>query len=547
MERYGSPVSDLVIGRAYEFTVDLSRYRYVLERSAAASAAIGTEIKKARDLKQKKLNLTVRTILSGSALAWGTDAKAEYLVEVDVEKLAPPMNDQLDRDLVAWTDYLDGRRTLGQISELFRAAHVSIPIVAMRSGCAQVALSIWDDAGLRPLDHVVYTVSVAEPDACGVGGQAMVSAGFSTLLEALPHPDFPPSRADAAIHIFELPGTRAPDKALALLVDATPLAKNEPPAVFVWGLQEVLSQYVSDPGKLLVKIDEARKTKDYSKAAKELQEKLFTPPFGRQGDDAMAALQRIVREAKRDPLILVRITSSQGKLVYLPLSLLSVKDGPLSGRRISVVHPSPEPSSALLPSCVNPWTFAVPRILDQHQGDVILEPDGSWISSHRQPTLGDLRTYFGEQKPPVKPSPNGEGLLLLAHQAKGNLWFEREADRIGTTALKRQFPPGSVAILSACSAASPDGDNDAWLNRMSSQGIHTIFASPFPVPLEYGVQLTRRFIHAVRLAQEKHETPTVASLFTKASDEAADNLKVVSKDIRHEFVLIGDHDIRLCK
>ncbi len=548
MERYGSPVSDLAAGQAYDFTVDLSRYRYVLEHSAAASVAVGTEIKKARDLKLKKIKLIARPILSGSALAWGAGANPEYPLEVDVDKLAPPTKEQLDRDLVTWTDYLDGRMTLSQISELFRGARLSIPMVAKGKGCAQVALSIWDEAGIRPLDHVVYTVSVAELDACGIGAQAMVGAGFSTLLEALPHPDFPPSQADAAIHIFELPGNRGQEKALALLVDATPLAKNEPPAVYAWGLETSISQYVSDPRGLLLLIEDARRAKDYSKAAKELQAKVFTASYGDEADKAMAALQRIVREAKMEPLILARITSLQGKPVYLPLSLLSSGKGSLSARRITVVHPSPEPSSVLVPSCVNPWTFAVPRILDEHPGDVIMEPDDTWISTQRRATLADLRTYFGEQKPPAaKPSPNGEGLLLLAHQAKGHLWFDSEADRIGITELKRQFPPGSVAILSACSAASPDGNNDEWLNKMNSRGVHTIFASPFPIPLEYGVQLTRKFIHAVRLAQERQETPTVASLFTKASNEAANDLKGVSKDIRYEFVLIGDHDIRVCK
>lgn len=543
-ESDGLPVSDLAVDQAYRFIIDLSRYQYILKGSAAASTALGSEIKKARLMNRKKITLTVRPILAGSALEWRPDARSEYYLEVDVEKLAPPTNEQLERDLIEWTDHLSGQKKLNDISELFRAAHLSIPMLAKNNGCAHVALSIWDEAGTRPLDHVVHTVSVGEKDACGIGVQSTVSAGFSTLLETLPNPGYPPTPAEAALHIFELPGSNISAKAIALFVDAT----NKPPAVYSWSLETSIGRYVSEPDQLLRMIGEARTTKDYSNVAKELQAKIFTAVSGSEATHAMAALKRIVDESKTDPVILARITSVRGTPVYLPLSLLSSANPPLLARRINVVHPSPEPSPVLTPTCVKPWTFAVPRTLSQHIGDVVMEPDNSWINDHRQGTLSELRTYFGEPSPSLaKPSLNGEGLLLLAHQANGNLWFGMQTDRVGLTDLKKQFSPGSVAILSACSAANPDGDNDMWINKMSRLGVDTIFASPFPIPLKYGVKFTRRFIHAVRVAQEKNEATTIASLFIKASNDAADDLNGLSKDIQYEFVLIGDHDIRLCK
>jgi hypothetical protein len=400
------------------------------------------------------------------------------------------------------------------------------------------------------LDHIVYTVSVGARDACGVGPQALVTAGFSTLLEALPNPDSPPSRADAAIHVFELPGnyamTRA--RAMVLFVDATPLERGQAPTVYSWVLETSISDYVSNHNGLFFQIRAARKTQDYSKVANELKERLFSAATGVGAANAFIALQRIAREAKREPLILARITSLNGKLAFLPLSLLAGGEKPLLARPLTVVHPSPDPASPLTPSCVKPWTFGVPTNLAPKKVEIIDEPDRSWISKHRRGTHSDLNAYLSPPDPlPATGSPVAEGLLLLAHQDDGYLWYDDETDRIPFTRLKRRFPPGSVAILSACSTANPKGDNMAWLEKMSENGIDTIFASPFPVPLPYGVELTRRFIGAMHEAQDSQESPTVASLVLQASNDAAQHAVGVSKDIRHEFVLIGDHDVRLCK
>jgi hypothetical protein len=549
MGKHGLQAEELEVGQAYDVNLDLSRYQY-LPRSAPAGLTFTAEIKKQRELGRKKLTLVVRTILSGQALEFRPGVREDFAVEVDVEKLAPPTDDQLNEDSLIWKAYLDRRITLDQISELFRAAQISVPLVAKRKGCSQVAFSIWNETGRVPLDHVVYSVSVAEPDACGIGSHATVTAGFSTLLESLPNPNFPATPTDAAIHIFELPGRHATDKALAILVDGAPTAKNEPVSVYRWGLRESLSKYMSDPAKFLVRILEARRIKDYSRAARELQSKLFTSPYPNEGEIALAAFQRIVRDTKNSPRILARITSLERNPVYVPLSILSVKDGPLSGRQITVIHQSPIAPSVAQPPCVRPWTFAVPTNLGKHQGPVILEPDSTWIENRRHRTVANLQSYLDAQEPPETPSRDGEGLLLLAHQGNGYIWYdEEEGDRLGISDLKRTFAPGSVAVLSACAVAKPDGDNDAWLNTLNSLGIHTIFASPFPVDLEYGVQLSRAFIRSVRVAQEGQRSPTVASLFAQASDEAAKNLtnKNISPDIRHEFVLIGDHDVQLCK
>jgi ABC-type branched-subunit amino acid transport system substrate-binding protein len=548
MERGGLPVRDIVAGESYEFNLELARYQYEIEWSAGAAAAVTGAVKKAREQNRTKITFIVRPVLAGSALRWRSGTRAEYEFEVDIAKLEPPSDAQLREDNAIWRRYVDGGLTLGQLSALFRAARLSMPVYADRHGCAQITLSIWDDSGLQPLDHVVQTVSVGEPDACGVGPRALVSAGFSTLLELAPHPDAPQSPPSAALHVFELPGERPAVKAIAIFVDATPVARNEPAKVYWWAMETVISKYVSDPDLLLYQIEEARKSKDYRNVARELKNKLFTATSGTMAEEAMAALQRIARESKTEPLVLARFTSASGRPVFVPLALLASARPSLLERGISVVHASPEPPATSTPICISPWTFAVPAILQDHSGDVVPQPESGFIAGRRRATQESLRAYLGEPPPkPGEPHRPPEGLLLLAHQAKGHLWFDRQAERIGITELTRDFAPGSVAILSACSVANPEGDNVEWVNKLNRQGVSTIFASPFPVPMEYGVQLTRRLIIGMRAARGLAQPPTVAELVNKALGDAADDLKVAPKDLRYEFVLIGERDVRLCK
>ncbi len=564
IESGGIQKTQLAVGEAYDLAVDLARYRYVLELSADAGTALLAEIRKAREDKRSEITLVVRPVMVGSALQWGSGTQRDYRLTINVPKLASPSPQQLREDTAAWQSYMDGNKSLREISALFNALTLSntsmpfrVPVVAAGSGCAQIALSIWDATGTRPLDHLVHTVSVAEADACGIGAQASVRAGFSTLLEAAPNPAFSSQLPHAAMHVFELAPTTNGPRGLALFLDATPLQKKEQAKLYVWALETNIGAYVSDPDLLLRVINNARRKGNYMGVAKEMRSKLFSAPAGKQADAAFEALQRIAKDSAPEASILTRVASTGGKPIYLPLGLLAVAgskdDKALLERRIRVIHPSPEPSLALVPQCVDPWTFVVPKALQKFDGEPLEASDSAWIAANRQATLAQLRTYLGEQKPqpgmpPAVNPANGEGLLVLAHQAKGHLWFDDDADRVGITELKRQFRPGSVAILSACSSASPDSDNDQWLNKISARGVDTIFASPFPVPLEYGVLLTRSFVRAVREAREKQETPTVASLFEKASDEAAKGLgSGVSKDIRLEFVVIGDPEIRLCR
>jgi hypothetical protein len=213
------------------------------------------------------------------------------------------------------------------------------------------------------------------------------------------------------------------------------------------------------------------------------------------------------------------------------------------------VHPAPEPSAALALPCVDPWTFAIPRTLEQFGEDPLKGVQSGWVTSNRHGTLDAVRRWLRDVPAAGDPAtpPRGEGLVLLAHQGSGYIWFDQGVNRIDAAEVNRRFRPGSVALLSACSAANPSSGNDDWLNRINAQGIDTIFASPFPVPLDYGVWLTRHFVRAVYEARERKETPTILSLFETASDKAVESIgRDLPRDIRNEFIVIGDPEIRLC-
>ena len=67
------------------------------------------------------------------------------------------------------------------------AGHVPLEVVALRDGCGAVAISVWDEAGMRPLDHLVYDFAVGDPAACP--RQGTLHAGADSALAMASHPD----------------------------------------------------------------------------------------------------------------------------------------------------------------------------------------------------------------------------------------------------------------------------------------------------------------------------------------------------------------------
>ena len=178
------------------------------------------------------------------------------------------------------------------------------------------------------------------------------------------------------------------------------------------------------------------------------------------------------------------------------------------------------------------------------QGEALNIPDGEG-KLYRDVT--ELRNWLGGQ---TSGSSTPEGFLLLSHHARGYLWFEEKGQRIAEEHVKREFAPGSVAFLSACTVANPEGDNRPLLKTLNDKGIDAMIVSPFPVRANYGSLLAKNVIAVIRSKRAAGDTATLGDIFATAAgltarELAQDNAKV--DEMALEFVLLGDHNIRLCK
>jgi hypothetical protein len=217
-------------------------------------------------------------------------------------------------------------------------------------------------------------------------------------------------------------------------------------------------------------------------------------------------------------------------------------------KRIILVQPLPRERYPAGTHPVNTWTFNVPNSLPELE-----DPTNTALSQlQKNPPyrrdIATVRTYFEEIVSPASDA-SPEGVMLLSHQAGGNLWFTNEADRITTEKIKRKFPASSVAILSACSAASSEGNNQAILERLNNNGIDAMIISPFPVDAEYGAVLAIHFVQAIENAKKNSQEFSVAELFSMASEQTAKHFMekqtINFEDMDLEFLIAGDYRIRI--
>lgn len=122
----------------------------------------------AADPDSDEIHLLVRPVLMGGILepAPGTDFRARRF-NVQRDRLPARVNDQSLRE--------KARNHLITLSDLAKELSVDgpmvWPLIARQAGCAQVVLSIWDAAGLRPLDYIVVSVPVGEVGQSRVRGR----------------------------------------------------------------------------------------------------------------------------------------------------------------------------------------------------------------------------------------------------------------------------------------------------------------------------------------------------------------------------------------
>jgi hypothetical protein len=449
---------------------------------------------------------------------------------------------------------------------LVQAGAVNFDIIAKESGCASVALVIFDQSGVFPLDHLVHTVDVRKPGERShkcFGSEADMPAirgGLATLLEfGLDYSAGSKTEADAALHIFEFSeGTRKKTVAVLIERDRFLASRNasQPDGIYGWELQSTLSDYLAEPKHLLVRVIDAREratdgdSNAYIGVAKELRDKIFSAPKRQSqiAESALRALQQLVNNSTRSPVILVRMLSVNNERLYLPLGLLSAK-GPDSvfSKPITIVQPLPNERYVSTTTCVKPWTFGIPEKLENYHESLNIDPKVyAKMNPNWARTIKDLTDYLGASGSLTSPA---EGFLLLAHHDVGYVWYNAAADRIAKEGLKRNFPVGSIAILSACATGAPTHDNRAILETLNGNGVDAVILSPIPIRADYGARLALDFAEVIRSNIENRKTPTVAEIFQQATEQTADyfaRLGVLLGEASLEFVIAGDHRLHFC-
>jgi len=567
-ERDGEAKDFIIASLKYDAVLDLSRYAYREGVGVPTSSELQNELTRAAT-QNKPLRLLIRSIPVAGELKYTTGAVTERVVAVDIKKLSTQKDAEFKQRR---GDGVADSSKITELSQTFSALLADgkqtfrVPVSAAVSGCAQIAFSIWDYDDARPIDHVVLTVPVAadvntKPPKCGVPA---MQGGFGSLASAVGSGGV--SEIDAALNVFEFSGGPFTLRTVAVYVDFTklrrPTADSSEPAIHSWELQTSLSDYLGS-SLLLNTLSIAWNTGNYTALASDLSAKLFPLSSGNSQDppaSALRSLENLAAPSGRKPNVIVRSVRADGRHLYIPLGLLEA-----SGRfktAPAYIYPLPRASYSTS-ACIRRWTLGYPNQLSTGEGapsELALDEATTFLPDQRTKRLGtfsELRCYLNPGASDCQTETTGsapvdsEGLLLLAHQGDGALWYTYQPNlqwpKVPIEGNQRKFQAGSIAFITACSVANPNGDNQKVLERLNRNGIDAMVVSPFPVEVKYGGYLARAAIDVIKKAFDDKQTPTLQKLFEDAADKvAAEHPDDRFKQRRFEFLLLGNHQIRLC-
>ncbi len=552
----------------YEFVLDLSPFDYrQLAFTSVAPARIdpilGNKIENLLKRGIDELRLKLRPVVVGGQIEIIEPIPTGYDLKLDLTKLAPsPL--ALQQAAVVLNRVRRGQATLDDFADTVHAGEIRFEIAANSPGCAVVALSVWDRRGTIPYDHLVRTVAVKRrggptPDC----GDNQLRGGLNTLLDtATTHLGGAPAPADVALHIFEFP--HAGDKrSVAVMVDRLTLERTaaetdveDREGVYAWTMRSALTDYLSLPTHLRAKLQAARdratrggSSHPYGELAKELAEKIFTPGEA-QAQSALRVLQQRVLQTHRRLTLLARIISVDNEPIYLPLGLLAASSAtPVLAKPLTVIQPLVRERYVHRSTCIEPWTFTIPRQLKGVRGiDLagIERPERGW--SRWLDTLPSLVNYLTGAGV-VSTGKQGEGLLLLAHHDSGVLWFNDSGQRAKIEDFRRTFKPGSAAILAACSTLGVKPENRLIAKELNTMGMDALIVSPFQVLADYGAQFAVDFAATVERNRVGNQQPTIVELFEQATQRTAEVYRDAGKSLDEmalEFMVLGDHNLKLC-
>lgn len=559
------PASNVLIANnTYTYSLDLSAFNYAALRKTSQSS--GTKVDDAfrdiiNDPRVPEALLNIKPIVpEGSGLRL-IDAKASYLLKVDLEKIRHP-------NAAAAQQYADGSTLIAELSRQVSAGSIQFAVTAESQGCATIAFAIF--SGLLPLDHLVQRVSIGDNsksapvcDSEDPAQRNALSGGLDSLREVTLGMEGSGASvtAAAALHIFDFDAY-----SMAVFVDGRPGKSQQ---VYGWQTASSVVDFLKTDyfQSVIVRArkDSAdKKPGSYVGAAQALSKVLFTTKPGNttetEAKNAQAAFKSIVQESKGSPVIVVRVASSmlagQNHSIYVPLGILGAKGpGAVLDKPIIVVQPMALERYPSRDKCIGEWMFAVPDGLENVSATIM--PPGFFpakIPGTRISDIEHLREYLAEvggtATPLMAASASAVGLVVLAHQDEGFLWFAESTDSIMPQDIGRKFPAGSVGIFAACSAASAKGRNAALLQRLNEQGIDTLIASPFTIDAGYGVVFASSFAEVVQETTADKKQPTILELFDKTISKTAQKFKDKTQgdyaELGLEYVLLGNPAITLC-
>jgi hypothetical protein len=561
-------VDELVVDEfiTYTLVIDLSAYNYedlfknisISLGSAAVDNGFNKLLDNLIDRGIPSVKFIVRPIVIGDNIKLSDSEEISKPFEINLKKLRNPPK---VRDLLGTDNLLNkNKEAYFKFAKQVQAGVMQLKIKANSSGCGAIALSIWNENGDVPLDHLIRIVKVRAPgeskSTCDDDGPPL-RGGLETLLStALSGGAKRQIQADAALHVFE---TKSKDQinSVVVFVDRSKIQKtSEDPGsqgdfVFSWEAVSSISNYLMEKKQLYIMLKAAHgKEEKYIMVAKELRDKIFTPKKPRdekKAKDAFESLLKIAEKSDHEPILYARLVSAENKILFMPLGLLSAGgDNALLKKPIAIVQPLYRENFPHDNTCIEPWAFCIPKKLKEVKDEDLMIVDNIiGNTSNRIDDLTKLKSYLNESIT-LKEGEKGAGLILLAHHEGGYLWFEESSDRVIIEDVKRKFPPGSIAILSACSIGDTRGYDPPLVEVLNKSGVDAMIISPFPVPAEYGTQLAINFADIIVKEKNKGNTLTLAELFSMAAKQTGKYFKGSKDDLALEFTIVGDHMLKLC-
>ncbi len=551
------------MGKDYRFVLDISR----LSRKPVATAALSPSATEEIEAAQSEVNLKVRVMLIGGVVeAERTGSVIEQPLQVRIEKLK-----QVDLSADEQTKWQAGNLSTKEYYAKASGGQMTLGVSTVGNGCGSVVMSIWDGTGLRPLDHLIYDFQVGNSETCLTEGRLQAGAESALSISSRGNSDAA-QKADAVFHIFEFsPNSNKDDGSIIWFVDRHALNKSRAETgsvggVYAWRTESSVKLYVQK--ELPTQIAAARAAAmtalptatPYGNVADRLRKKIFTVrtpavdgPVARQAESAFA---RLVNESSSEAVILARLATSVDDLDYVPLGLLSARtDNPFFTKSFVTVQPLPRERFYGGKVCVDPWTLGVPVGLQGLTTQQVVEQLKNFTLSSQPPSrFGLARTIetLGSQlnKSATAKASRSEGIVVLSHHSNGQLWFGDMLKSLDSGDIVREFAPGSVALLSACSMAGDGPFAHKLIHRLNTLNVDTMIVSPFPVNADFGTLLALNFIREVSDAYSNKQTPTIAELYLLAWKSTADQLFDLRNRNFHEmgleFVLLGDPNVRLC-